>query len=180
MKIYTKKGDKGQTSLLGGKKVAKSNIRIDAYGTIDELNSFIGLLRDQNIDAYDKKILIKIQNNLFTIGSNLALSPEKANLKIPEIKEENIIFLEKEIDKISKHLPEMRNFVLPGGNKIISLCHICRTVCRRAERKIVSLYEQEQINEIILKYLNRLSDYLFILARKFNKDLQVKEEIWKP
>ena len=139
MKIYTKKGDKGETSLLGGKRVLKSNIRIEAYGTVDELNSWIGLIRDQNINDSIKKFLIHIQDRLFTIGSHLAADPGKSKVKLPDIKEENISALEKEIDAMNETLPEMRSFVLPGGNTVVSYCHISRCVCRRAERCAVHL-----------------------------------------
>ena len=179
MKIYTKKGDKGETSLLGGKRVLKSNIRIEAYGTVDELNSWIGLIRDQNINDSIKKFLIHIQDRLFTIGSHLAADPEKSKIKLPDIKEENISALEKEIDAMNETLPEMRSFVLPGGNTVVSYCHISRCVCRRAERCSVHLSENEKVDDIIIKYLNRLSDYLFVLSRKLTNDLQAEEIPWK-
>ena len=180
MKIYTKKGDKGETSLLGGKRVSKSNIRIESYGTVDELNSWLGLIRDQKIDSDTKKFLIHIQDRLFTIGSHLASDPNKKGIKIPDIKEENIIALEKEIDKMNESLPEMKSFVLPGGNEIVSYCHIARCVCRRAERCVVNLASEEKVEDIIIKYLNRLSDYLFVLSRKFSHDLNAEEIPWKP
>ncbi|MFI5163766.1 MAG: cob(I)yrinic acid a,c-diamide adenosyltransferase [Bacteroidia bacterium] len=180
MKIYTKKGDKGETSLLGGTRVAKSHIRIESYGTVDELNSWVGLIRDQNSDAHSKEILIKIQDRLFTIGSHLASDPSKSGIKIPDIKEEDIILLENEMDKMNEVLPEMKNFVLPGGHTTVSYCHIARCVCRRAERCAVHLASQEKVEDIIIKYLNRLSDYLFVLSRKFSYDLNAEEIIWKP
>ena len=180
MKIYTKKGDKGETSLLGGKRVSKSNIRIESYGTVDELNSWLGLIRDQKIDSDTKKFLIHIQDRLFTIGSHLASDPSKKGIKIPDIKEENITVLEKEMDKMNESLPEMKSFVLPGGNAIVSYCHIARCVCRRAERCAVNLASNEKVEDIIIKYLNRLSDYLFVLSRKFSHDLNAEEIPWKP
>lgn len=180
MKIYTRKGDKGETGLLGGTRVAKSNIRIEAYGTVDELNSWIGLIRDQNIDNATKKFLIHIQDRLFTLGSHLASDPKKKGMKIPAIKEENITALEEEIDKMNDVLPEMRSFVLPGGHPIVSYTHIARCVCRRAERGIVHLAGKEKVEEIIIKYLNRLSDYLFVLSRKLSQELHAEEIPWKP
>ncbi|MBI3501813.1 MAG: cob(I)yrinic acid a,c-diamide adenosyltransferase [Bacteroidetes bacterium] len=179
MKIYTKKGDKGETSLLGGTKVKKSNIRIESYGTVDELNSWLGLIRDQNISADTKKFLVHIQGRLFTIGSHLATDPQRPKPKIPDITEENVTALEKEIDKMNETIPEMKSFVLPGGHTTVSYCHIARCVCRRAERNIVHLSREEKVEDIIIKYLNRLSDYLFILARKFSHDLHAEEIPWK-
>ena len=180
MKIYTKKGDKGETSLLGGTRVKKSHIRIESYGTVDELNSWLGLIRDQNISADTKKILIHIQDRLFTIGSHLASDPNKKGIKIPDIKEEDITTLEKEMDKMNKVLPEMKNFVLPGGHTTVSYCHIARCVCRRAERCAVHLASEEKVEDIIIKYLNRLSDYLFVLSRKLTHDLRAEEILWQP
>lgn len=180
MKIYTKKGDKGETSLLGGTRVKKSHIRIESYGTVDELNSWIGLIRDQNIDKHSKEVLIHIQDRLFTIGSHLASDPSKKAIKIPDIKEDDITTLEKEIDKMNETLPEMRSFVLPGGHTTVSYCHVARCVCRRAERCAVNLSAEEQVEDIIVKYLNRLSDYLFVLSRKLSQDLKAEEIPWKP
>jgi cob(I)alamin adenosyltransferase len=180
MKIYTKTGDKGQTSLIGGTRVPKHHIRIEAYGTVDELNSHIGLIRDQQIDEHSKKILIEIQDRLFTIGSSLASDPDKSRMKIPDLKEEDITLLEKDIDAMNEVLPEMRSFVLPGGNTIVSYCHIARCVCRRAERKAIYLSENSFVHELVIKYLNRLSDYLFVLSRKISHDLKATEILWKP
>ena len=180
MKIYTKKGDKGETSLLGGTRVKKSHIRIESYGTVDELNSWIGLIRDQQIDQGTKKLLVRIQDRLFTIGSHLASDPAKKGMKIPDIKEEDITALEKEMDKMNEVLPEMKNFVLAGGHPIVSYCHIARCVCRRAERCTVSLADEEKVEAIIIIYLNRLSDYLFVLSRKLSHDLKAEEIPWKP
>lgn len=180
MKIYTKTGDKGQTSLIGGTRVPKHHIRIEAYGTVDELNSHIGLIRDQQIDDHSKQVLIEIQDRLFTIGSSLASDPEKSKMKIPDLKEDDIILLEQEMDKINETLPEMRSFILPGGHTTVSFCHIARCVCRRAERLTIHLSENSFVSDLVIKYLNRLSDYLFILSRKLSQDLQAMEIPWKP
>ena len=179
-KIYTKTGDKGQTSLIGGTRVPKHHIRIEAYGTVDELNSHIGLLRDQKMDEHSRQTLLEIQDRLFTIGSSLASDPEKSEMKIPDLKEEDILLLEQEIDKMNEKLPEMRSFVLPGGHTTVSFCHIARCVCRRAERLTIHLSENSFVSELGIKYLNRLSDYLFILSRKLAMDLHVLEIPWKP
>jgi cob(I)alamin adenosyltransferase len=179
MKIYTKTGDKGQTSLLGGTRVPKHHIRIESYGTVDELNSYIGLIRDQQIDDHSKKILVEIQDRLFTIGSSLASDPEKSKVKIPDLTEEDIVLLEKEIDLMNETLPEMRSFVLPGGHTTVSFCHIARCVCRRAERAVIHLSENSFVNDLVIKYLNRLSDFLFVLSRKFTHDLNAVEIPWK-
>ncbi len=187
-KIYTKTGDKGQTSLIGGTRVPKHHIRIEAYGTVDELNSYIGLIRDQSIDEHGKKMLIEIQDRLFTIGSSLASDPEKSRtrgeqgrtMKIPDLKEEDVTLLEQEMDKMNEVLPEMRSFILPGGHTTVSFCHIARCVCRRAERLTTHLSENSYVADIITKYLNRLSDYLFVLSRKFSQDLHAQEIPWKP
>lgn len=180
MKIYTKTGDKGETSLFGGKRVPKHNIRIDAYGTVDELNSYIGLIRDQDIDKESINILIEIQDRLFTVGSILATESGNKKVKIPQLYKEDIELLENEMDKMNEYLPEMRSFVLPGGHTIVSYCHITRCVCRRAERLISHLSENEDIELLVLQYLNRLSDYLFVLARKIVVDKDVQEVEWKP
>lgn len=187
MKIYTKTGDKGSTALFGGTRVKKYNLRINSYGTVDELNSYIGLLKDQNIRAVHKEALLKIQNELFTLGAMLATPLEKEILKngkerldIPKINEKSILFLEKDIDFMEQDLSQMTHFILPGGHQSVSFCHIARCVCRRAERLSVELNEEENINNDILKYLNRLSDYLFVLARKLSKDLSIEEIKWIP
>lgn len=180
MKIYTKTGDKGQTSLIGGTRVPKNHIRIESYGTVDELNSYIGLVRDQNIDEHSKNILKEIQDRLFTIGSSLASDPQKSKMKIPDLKEEDIVLLEKEIDKMNENLPEMKSFILPGGHTAVSFCHIARCICRRAERKVIHLSENDFVADLLVKYLNRLSDYLFVLCRKIGKDLNVEEIKWQP
>ncbi|TVZ55183.1 cob(I)alamin adenosyltransferase [Lutibacter sp. Hel_I_33_5] len=187
MKIYTKTGDKGTTALFGGTRVKKHHLRIESYGTVDELNSYIGLIKDQDISSEIKNSLLKIQNELFTLGAMLATPPEKETLKngkkrlnIPKVEENSIQFLENEIDKMNEELPQMTHFILPGGHQTVSFCHIARCVCRRAERLSVALNDSETVNEDILIYLNRLSDYLFVLARKLSKDLSVEEIKWIP
>ena len=180
LKIYTKTGDKGQTSLLGGTRVPKHHIRIEAYGTVDELNSWIGLLRDSVTDEHTKTILIDVQDRLFTMGSSLASDPVKSKVKIPHLSEDDIVVFEKEIDAMEAELPPMKNFVLPGGHVTVSNCHITRCVCRRAERRVIHLAENEHVDDLVIKYLNRLSDYLFMLARKLTKDLNATEVPWKP
>jgi cob(I)alamin adenosyltransferase len=187
MKIYTKTGDEGTTALYGGTRVKKYNLRIESYGTVDELNSYIGLIKDQDIADDSKEALLRIQNELFTLGAMLATPPEKETLKsgkerlsIPKINETSILFLENEIDKMDEKLPQMTHFILPGGHQVVSLCHVARCVCRRAERLSVELNDQETLNNDILKYLNRLSDYLFVLARKLSSDLRVIEVKWIP
>ncbi len=181
-KIYTKTGDLGKTSLIGGTKVSKSNIRIETYGTIDELNSYIGLVSDQCNDEHSKNILREIQDRLFTIGSSLACDPDKEQkLKIPDLKENDVEFLEKEIDKMNETLPEMKHFILPGGHVAVSTTHIARCVCRRAERWCVNMQERELfVDPLVIKYVNRLSDYLFVLARYIGHLLHVGEVVWKP
>jgi len=180
MKIYTKKGDQGQTSLIGGTKVPKHHLRINAYGTVDELNSYIGLLRDQDISKDIIDVLLIIQERLFTIGSMLAADPEKSKMKLPEILDDDITLLETEMDQMESNLPEMRNFVLPGGHQTVSFCHLARCVCRRAERLTVELSEDNRLPKRIIIYLNRLSDYLFVLARKLTSDLGAEEIPWIP
>lgn len=179
MKIYTKTGDKGQTSLIGGTRVPKCDIRIEAYGTVDELNSWIGLLKDQEIKKEIQETLFFIQNKLFTIGSVLASDPEKSKMKLPELKGSDVTLLENEIDEMNYVLPELKNFILPGGHSIISICHLSRCVCRRAERHIVQIAEENYIPEIIIQFMNRLSDYLFVLARQLATDLGAEEIPWK-
>ena len=180
MKIYTKKGDGGTTQLIGGTRVSKSHKRIEAYGTIDELNSYIGLVRDQSICLKSKQMLIEIQDRLFTIGALLAKDPDKKSMKLPSIQTEDIEKLEKEIDNMNKKLPEMRSFVLPGGHTTVSFCHLARCVCRRAERLSTNLSDETIQKTLILKYLNRLSDYLFVLCRHLTIELGVKEIPWQP
>jgi len=179
-KIYTKTGDKGTTSLIGGKRVPKYHIRIEAYGTVDELNAFVGLIRDQQIDPHTKKILLEIQNNLFTLETALAKNDGEILQKLPELCNGDVSLLEKEIDGMNEQLPELTAFVLPGGHPTVSMCHVARTVCRRAERLTIKLNEQYPVPPINIQYLNRLSDYLFVLARKFTNDYGVDELLWKP
>ncbi len=187
MKIYTKTGDKGTTALYGGTRVPKYHARIEAYGTADELNSYIGLIRDQKIDSRTSQSLLKVQNEIFTLGAMLATPPEKEKLKsgkdrlnIHKISQDDIEFLENEIDFMEQSLPQMTHFILPGGHQIVSFCHIARCVCRRTERLVVYLNEQEPIDKTIISYLNRLSDYLFVLARKLTLDNQATEIPWIP
>src|SRR6185436_19174845 len=170
MKIYTKKGDTGTTQLIGGTRVPKHHVRIEAYGTIDELNSFIGLVRDYMQEESMKNLLKEIQDRLFTIGSSLASDPEKSKMKIPDLKESDVELLEKEIDKMNEVLPELKSFVLPGGHPANSICHIARCVCRRGERLVTALSENDFVEPLVIKYLNRLSDFLFVLSRKISKD----------
>lgn len=180
MKIYTKTGDEGTTSLFGGKRVSKANLRIDAYGTVDELNSWVGVLRDQEINRGRKEILLVVQDRLFTIGSVLATEPGNTKVKIPQLVDEDVSLLEKEIDEMDSALPPMRSFVLPGGNSSVSFCHVARTVCRRAERLVIGLHQSEPVDPQVIKYLNRLSDYLFVLSRKMAHELGIEESPWKP
>src|SRR5574343_1024303 len=187
MKIYTKRGDAGETSLIGGDRVPKHHLRIESYGTIDELNSYIGLIRDQDINPFYKTILMEIQDRLFTVGAIMATPPEKEVLKngqqrlnINRISEKDVNLLEVQIDAMDAELPPMTHFVLPGGHSTVSYCHITRCVCRRAERLATHLNEEEPIDEAVLTYLNRLSDYLFVLARKLSHDLKAEEIKWIP
>ena len=187
MKIYTKTGDDGTTGLFGGTRVPKHHIRIESYGTLDELNSWIGLIRDQQIDKSSKQVLIKIQEKLFTVGALLAIDPEKEKLKsgkdrlnIPKIDSGDLNLLEKEIDLMEQDLPPMTHFILPGGHTTVSYCHIARTICRRAERLVSQLNDFEPVDPILLSYINRLSDFLFVLARKLSYDVQAEEIKWIP
>ncbi len=181
-KIYTKTGDKGKTALIGGTKVAKSHFRIEAYGTVDELNSYIGLVSDHFDNEHFRLLLKEIQDRLFTIGSSLATDPEKeVKMKIPDLKETDVQLLESEIDKMNEVLPEMKSFILPGGHVAVSTTHIARCVCRRAERLCVNMQEHDQFVEpLVIIYLNRLSDFLFVLARYVGFTLNVAEISWKP
>jgi cob(I)alamin adenosyltransferase len=180
MKIYTKTGDTGSTSLFGGKRVSKADVRIDTYGTVDELNAWIGLLRDQEVNKTRNNILVEIQDRLFTIGSILATEPGNTKVKVPALTPEDIQLLEKEIDAMDAQLPPMRSFVLPGGHPSVSFCHVTRTVCRRAERLVIALDAVEKVEPIIIQYLNRLSDYFFMLSRKMTAELNAEETPWKP
>lgn len=180
MKIYTKTGDQGQTSLIGGTRVPKHHLRIESYGTVDELNSYIGLIRDQQVSEHQQNLLKEIQDRLFTIGSALASDPEKSKMKIPDLHQEDIELLEKEIDTMTAELPDLRHFILPGGSNAVSFCHLARCVCRRAERICVHLSEDSFVDEKVMVYLNRLSDYLFVLSRKLCFDNQIEENKWIP
>lgn len=180
MKIYTKGGDKGTTSLIGGKRVSKSDIRIDAYGTIDELISYIGLLRDQIHDQKKGSFLLTVQDRLMTCAAILATDCDDCHEKIPVLYENDITLIENEIDNLDKKLPELTSFLLPGGHTIISFCHIARTICRRAERKVVEAGKENEFSVLVIQYLNRLSDYLFVLSRALSFDLQVDEIKWVP
>ena len=179
MKIYTKKGDEGNTQLLGGSMVKKNHIKLECYGTIDELNAFIGNIYDQKISEFHKEILLKIQNQLFNLGSCIAFDGKKENIKLPNVTENNIEMLEKAIDKMDASLPILKNFILPSGLSTVSKCHIARTICRRAERNLVALGEEEEINPLHLKYLNRLSDYLFVLARFILMENDISATEWE-
>lgn len=180
MKIYTKKGDSGKTSLLGGTRVSKSHVRIESYGTVDELNSWIGLLRDLDDNSSRREFMKGIQDRLFTIGSSLANDPEKHNVKIPDLHDSDITDLEEAMDKMNESLPEMRHFILPGGHQANSYCHIARCVCRRCERAVIRLAEEEPVDERVIFYLNRLSDYLFVLCRIITHETGSEEIPWLP
>lgn len=180
MKIYTRTGDAGETSLFGGERVSKAELRIEVYGTVDELNSWIGLLRDQKVNNKRAEVLIEIQDRLFTIGSWLATIDSEKLANLPALTEHDVSFLEIQIDQMENVLPAMRNFILPGGHESVSFGHVTRTVCRRAERLAVRLNRAEEINPLIVKYLNRLSDYLFVLCRKMSAELSAIETAWKP
>lgn len=180
MKIYTKTGDKGLTSLIGGTRVRKYDLRIESYGTVDELNSYIGMIRDQGVSPDQSNILKEIQDRLFTIGAALASDPEKAKMKIPDLLSSDIEVLENQIDLMNEVLPDLKHFILPGGDQAVSFCHISRCVCRRAERIAVHLAEESFVDEKIIIYLNRLSDFLFVLARKIGYDRDLRENKWFP
>lgn len=180
MKIYTKTGDKGFTSLIGGTRVPKHNIRIESYGTVDELNSWIGLIRDQQIEAAHKEILKQIQETLFIIGSHLAADPDRSKMTLPDLTMAEVELLETTIDKMNEQLPELTHFILPGGSTVVSYCHLARCVCRRAERAVTYLAENSLVDDLTIIYLNRLSDYLFVLGRKLANELNVAENQWLP
>jgi cob(I)alamin adenosyltransferase len=187
MKLYTKTGDGGMTSLFGGTRVPKHHIRIQSYGTVDELNSWVGVLRDQDIGLEHRERLVQIQDRLFVVGAMLALDPEKSEgnsskkrMQIPEIKDKDTLALEEEIDRLDNSLPPMTHFILPGGHPAVSFCHVARTVCRRAERMTTLLSEQSPVNQELMAYLNRLSDYFFVLSRKLAQENGAIEEKWIP
>ncbi len=178
-KIYTRTGDAGETSLFGGRRLPKYHRRIEAYGTVDELNAQVGMVRDLAPDEAVRALLKHIQDALFTIGSNLASDPEK-ELPVPDIRESDVEQLEKAMDQMNEVLPELRNFILPGGHPTVSHCHLARCVCRRAERLVVALAEEEPVEPIVIRYLNRLSDYFFVLARYLARELKAGEVTWAP
>ncbi|KAA9338305.1 cob(I)yrinic acid a,c-diamide adenosyltransferase [Hymenobacter busanensis] len=180
MKIYTRTGDKGLTSLIGGTRVPKSSLRIEAYGTVDELNSWIGLVRDQDVCALYRPLLKQIQDRLFTIGATLASDPERARMALPDLHDADVLVLEQEMDRMNDILPELRHFILPGGHPSVSYAHVARCVCRRAERLAISLREESFVPDLVVMYLNRLSDYLFVLARLMCHDLGSEEITWQP
>ncbi|WP_028296924.1 cob(I)yrinic acid a,c-diamide adenosyltransferase [Olivibacter sitiensis] len=180
MKIYTKTGDDGTTSLIGGTRVSKSHTRIESYGTLDELNSYIGFLRSYKPDAHIDGTLIQIQQILFDIGALLAFDASRSKLQLYQIQDADILALEQAIDEMDSHLAPLKSFILPGGSATISVCHIARCICRRAERLVVHLSEDEPVHPEIIQYLNRLSDYLFVLARKMAQDSGVEETLWIP
>lgn len=179
MKIYTKTGDEGKTSLLGGSRVAKYHLRIESYGTVDELNTSAGMLRSMELPAGMAEVLIRIQNKLFTIGSQLASEPGQPKFKIPKLSEEDTVYLETRIDEMEEDLPPMRNFVLPGGHPSVAQAHVARCICRRAERIVLHLKDESDVPAEIPVYLNRLSDFFFVLSRKLAKDLGAEEIPWK-
>ena len=179
MKIYTKGGDKGQTSLLGGSRVSKAHVRIHAYGSVDELNSHIGLLADQPVNEHRIGMLREIQDNLFVIGSLLAAESAKSHANLPVLQDEQVADLERAIDELEKELPELRSFLIPGGHQSVSFTHIARCVCRRAERMVIELAQTAEVDEVLIKYLNRLSDFLFVLSRTLAQELGVSEIPWK-
>ncbi|MDZ4681206.1 MAG: cob(I)yrinic acid a,c-diamide adenosyltransferase [Saprospiraceae bacterium] len=179
LKIYTKTGDKGETALFGGKRLPKSHLRIDAYGTVDELNSYIGLVRDCTADETMRALLKRIQDCLFVLGSHLATDPEKP-MSLPPLHDSDVEALEKAIDAMNESLPTLKHFILPGGHTTVSFCHIARTVCRRAERLTVALALESEVDALLIRYLNRLSDYLFVLSRKLGQDLGAEEVVWMP
>ncbi|CAN5339209.1 cob(I)yrinic acid a,c-diamide adenosyltransferase [soil metagenome] len=180
MKIYTRKGDKGQTSLIGGTRVSKHHIRIESYGTVDELNSWLGVIRDQANDEAVRTLLKEIQDRLFTVGSSLAADPEHSKMILPDLKAEDIELLEMDMDRMNEVLPELKNFILPGGHLTASYCHVARCVCRRAERLIVELAGQDTVDELVIQYMNRLSDHLFVLSRYLAHKDGAEEISWNP
>ncbi|MVN78213.1 cob(I)yrinic acid a,c-diamide adenosyltransferase [Hymenobacter sp. HMF4947] len=181
MKIYTKTGDTGLTSLIGGTRVPKSSLRIDCYGTVDELNSYLGLLRDQDVNATRRDLLKEMQDRLFTIGSHLATDPGKElRQRLPDLHAADVALLETEMDRMNESLPPLREFILPGGHPAVSFGHVARCVCRRAERLVIALHDEAPVEDLIIMYLNRLSDYLFVLSRQMAHELGVAEVTWKP
>jgi cob(I)alamin adenosyltransferase len=180
MKIYTKKGDKGKTSLIGGTRVPKHHMRIEAYGTVDELNSWLGVIRDMTANEDVKTLLKEIQDRLFTVGSALAAEPEHSKMILPDLKPADVETLELDMDRMNESLPELKNFILPGGHLTASYCHVARCVCRRAERLIVDLSEKDVVDELVIQYMNRLSDHLFVLSRYLAHNDGAEEITWAP
>lgn len=181
MKIYTKTGDTGKTSLVGGTRISKGDLKIESYGTVDELNSWVGVLRDLPVNELRKDIFKEIQDRLFTIGADLASeSAIVKQKKVPDLFDSDVELLEKAMDEMNEEIPPLRAFVLPGGDIAVSYAHVARTVCRRAERNIIRLAEVEEVNELVIRYLNRLSDYLFVVSRKITQELGTEEVAWKP
>ncbi len=180
MRIYSKTGDQGKTSLLGGKRVPKYHLRIEAYGTVDELIAYIGLIRDQNVSQRIREELISVQERLMVCASLMAAECDDCESQLPQLDEEDVSGLEANMDRMDRELPPLQSFVLPGGHTTVSYCHIARNVCRRAERNAIRLFEEEEFPELVIQYLNRLSDYLFVLSRKLSKDLDVHEVKWQP
>jgi cob(I)alamin adenosyltransferase len=180
MKIYTRTGDKGMTSLLGGSRVSKNHVRIEAYGTVDELNSYVGLLRDLDTNKDRRVLYMHIQDRLFMMGASLAQESSKETKFKSDLSQKDIEELEQVMDTMTNDLPEMRNFILPGGHQLVSFAHIARCVCRRAERRVIELAESDIVEEDVIVYLNRLSDYFFVLARKLSAELGVEEIKWSP
>ena len=180
MKIYTKTGDSGTTSLLGGARVSKAHLRIEAYGTVDELNSFLGVLRDQPVNEKRLDLLKEIQDRLFTLGAELATEPGKDKVMKPDLLPSDIELLEKEMDEMEKDLEPLKNFILPGGHPSVSFAHVTRCVCRRAERICIALNDESQVDALVIQYLNRLSDFFFMLGRKMAQELGIEEVKWEP
>jgi cob(I)alamin adenosyltransferase len=180
MKIYTKTGDSGKTSLVEGTRISKADDRIEAYGTVDELNSFLGLLADHEVNQKRYPLLKSIQDNLFVMGANLASDPSKRGDRVPPVETNDITILEQAMDEMDAQIPELRHFILPGGHVAVSLAHVCRTVCRRAERCVIRLNEKDEVPELVVVYLNRLSDFFFVLSRKMCQELDIKEVQWVP
>lgn len=180
MKIYTKTGDKGETSLIGGTRVPKYHLRIETYGTVDELNSYLGLIRDQELPEAQRALLKEIQDRLFTIGSSLASDPERSRMQIPDLHDEDITLLEEQMDAMTAGLPELRHFILPGGQTTASFCHVARCICRRAERLAVHLAGESYVDPRVIMYLNRLSDFLFTFARQVAHQHGAEENVWIP
>lgn len=181
MKIYTRTGDQGLTSLIGGTRVPKSSLRIEAYGTVDELNSWVGMVRDQDVNQPHRALLKHVQDRLFTIGATLASDPERSRMQLPDLLDADVLALEQEMDRLNEVLPELRHFILPGGHPAVSQAHVARCVCRRAERLSIGLREDDDfVPDLVVQYLNRLSDYLFVLARWMAQALGAEEVIWQP